>query len=86
MTAISTSPKKREAALEMGADHFVVSKDADSMAAAAKSLDLLIDTVSADHDVMAYVPLVDTNGVVVMIGAALKPMVVSLDWFVAFPL
>ena len=51
VTAISSSPSKREAALELGATEFVVSTDEASMAAAAGSLDLILNTVSADHQV-----------------------------------
>ncbi len=47
VTVISTSEGKREEALSrLGADHFLVSKDADQMAAAAGTLDGIVDTVS----------------------------------------
>ena len=51
VTAISSSPSKKDAALELGAETFVISTDADSMKAAAGSLDLILNTVSADHQV-----------------------------------
>ena len=51
VTAISSSPNKREAALGLGATGFVVSSDPASMEAAAGSLDLIINTVSANHQV-----------------------------------
>ena len=57
VTAISTSPNKKEAAMEIGADNFVVSTSKESMAAAAGSLDLIINTVSAEFDVNLYLPL-----------------------------
>ena len=49
VTAISTSPRKKEAAIKMGAKNFVVSKDEEQMKAAARSLDLILNTVSANH-------------------------------------
>ena len=49
VTAISTSPRKKEAALKIGAKNFVVSKDEEQMKAAARSLDLILNTVSANH-------------------------------------
>ena len=57
VTAISTSPNKKEAAMEIGADNFVVSTSKESMAAAIGSLDLIINTVSAEFDVNLYLPL-----------------------------
>ena len=57
VTAISTSPNKKEAAMEIGADNFVVSTSKESMAAAAGSLDLIINTVSAEFDVNLYLQL-----------------------------
>ena len=51
VTAISSTPSKKDAALELGADNFVVSSDAESMKAAAGSLDLILNTISADHQV-----------------------------------
>ena len=57
VVAISTNLKKREAALEMGADEFVVSKDPESMKTVAGSLDLILNTASAKHDLSAYMHL-----------------------------
>ena len=57
VTAISTSPNKKEAAMEIGADNFVVSTSKESMAAAAGSLDLILNTVSAEFDVNLYLQL-----------------------------
>jgi uncharacterized zinc-type alcohol dehydrogenase-like protein len=57
VVAISTNVKKRAAALEMGADEFVHSADPDSLKAAAGSLDLILNTASAKHDLSAYMQL-----------------------------
>jgi uncharacterized zinc-type alcohol dehydrogenase-like protein len=57
VVAISTSPSKREAAMEMGADEFVVSKDPESLKTIEKSLDLILNTVSANHDINLYLNL-----------------------------
>merc|ERR1712095_256380 len=73
VTAISTSPNKKEAAMEIGADNFVVSTSPDSMAAAAGSLHLIVNTVSAKFDANLYLPLLAPNGVMVLIGANLEP-------------
>jgi uncharacterized zinc-type alcohol dehydrogenase-like protein len=57
VVAISTSPSKREAAMEIGADEFVVSKDPESLKTIEKSLDLILNTVSANHDINLYLNL-----------------------------
>jgi len=77
VTAISTSPNKKTAAMEIGADSFVVSTDPESMKAAAGSLDLVLNTVAANHDINTYLPLLAAKGVIVQIGVALKPHAVN---------
>lgn len=52
VTAISTRASKEPIARELGAVNFVVSTDPASMSGAAKSLDLILDTISANHQVM----------------------------------
>ena len=59
MTVISTSPSKEKEAREtLGADNFVVSKSVEAMAAAAQTLDGIIDTVSAPHDLGELLKLI----------------------------
>eukprot|EP00953_Heterococcus_sp_UTEX-ZZ885_P004908 3129-Heterococcus_DN1.PRE.1 len=62
VTCISTSPSKAEALKKLGADTVVISTDADAMKAAARTLDLILNTVSAPHDMMAYHALLRPNG------------------------
>ena len=73
VTAISTSPNKEAAAREIGADNFVVSTDAESMKSAGGSLDLILNTVSANHDLNTYLPLLAGKGVLVQLGLVLSP-------------
>ena len=73
VTAISTSPNKEQAAREIGADNFVVSTKPESLAAAANSLDLILNTASANHDINTYLPLLAPKGVIVQIGVCLAP-------------
>lgn len=77
VTAISTSPNKEAAAKAIGADTFVVSKDPASMKAAAMSCNLILNTVSVDHELSTYLPLLANKGTLVMIGAVLKNHSVS---------
>ena len=65
VTEISTTPNKKAVALEMGADNFIVSTDADSLASGADSLDLILNTVSAPHEVSTYLALLRRDGTLV---------------------
>ncbi|WP_289282226.1 MULTISPECIES: NAD(P)-dependent alcohol dehydrogenase [unclassified Methylophaga] len=68
VTVISTSPKKEVDARELGAHNFLVSKDEDAMAAAASGFDVIIDTVPVSHDLNPYIPLLDNDATLVMVG------------------
>ena len=71
--AISTSPNKEAMAKEKGATGFVVTKDPDSLAANAATMDIIFNTISATHDINAYLPLLKTNGIMVMLGGVTTP-------------
>lgn len=68
VTLFTTSPQKGEDALRLGAKRVVVSRDAQQMAAAANSLDLILDCVAAPHDLDAYLKTLKTNGHLVLVG------------------
>ncbi len=70
VTAISTSPNKAAIAKSIGATNFIVSTDEESMKAGGKSLDLILNTISANHQCGTYLPLLRTNGVLVQLGLA----------------
>ncbi|MBK8304124.1 MAG: NAD(P)-dependent alcohol dehydrogenase [Chloracidobacterium sp.] len=77
VTVFSTSPSKEADAKALGAQHFVVSKDEEAMAAVAGTLDFILDTVSADHDVNAYLNLLGWEGTMVLVGLPTAPMPIS---------
>lgn len=77
VTVFSTSPSKEADAKRLGAQHFIVSKDAEAMAAAAGKFDFILDTVSADHDMAAYLDLLDWEGTLVLVGLPSAPMPIS---------
>ena len=60
VTAISTSPNKEAAAREIGADNFLVSTESEKMKEAAGSLDLILNTISGNHDISSYLSLLVT--------------------------
>jgi len=62
VSAISTSPQKEADAKSMGASSFLLSTDTEAMSKAANSFNLILDTVSAGHEVMPYIGALKTNG------------------------
>ena len=77
VTVFTTSPGKTEDAKRLGADEVVVSKNADEMKGHAGTFDVILDCVSADHDINAYLALVKTGGNLTLVGAPEKPLPVS---------
>ena len=73
VVAFTTSESKREAALALGADEVVVSRNADEMAAHAKSFDLILNTVAAPHDLDAFLVLLKRDGTMALVGAPATP-------------
>ena len=73
----TTSPGKKEDALRLGADEVVVSRNADEMKKHIGSFDFILDTVSADHDINAYIHLLGRDGNITLVGAPEKPLAVS---------
>jgi len=70
----TTSPNKVEDARRLGADEVVISKDANEMAKHAGSFDFILDAVSADHDIAAYINLLRRDGNITLVGAPEKPL------------
>ncbi len=68
VTVLSRTKDKEADALALGADRLLASTDADAMAKAANSLDLIIDTVPVKHDLNPYMPLLDVDGTLVIVG------------------
>ncbi|XP_023321385.1 probable cinnamyl alcohol dehydrogenase [Eurytemora carolleeae] len=77
VTAISTSPNKEEAARKIGADRFIVSSDPESMKTGENSLDLILNTVSAQHQLNVYIPLLKRDGTLVQLGLVLSDHLVQ---------
>jgi alcohol dehydrogenase (NADP+) len=73
----TTSLSKVEDAKRLGADEVVISKDANQMAKHAFSFDFILDTVSAEHDINSYLPLLGRDSNMVLVGAPEKPSPIS---------
>ncbi len=74
VTVFSTSKSKEQDARRLGAHDFVVSKNSKSLEALANRFDLILDAVSAPHDLNAYLNLLDRDGAMVLVGAPAKPL------------
>src|SRR6266481_3198369 len=78
VVVFTTSPNKKEDALRLGADAVVVSRNADEMQRHTESFDFILDAVSADHDINAYINLLRRDGNLTMVGAPAKPLAVNV--------
>lgn len=72
VTIFSTSEAKAADAKSLGADHFVVTKDPANLTPLTGTFDMILDTVSADHDVNPYIALLGVGGAMVVVGVPEK--------------
>ena len=73
VVAFTTSESKREDAKALGADEVVVSRNAREMAAHSKSLDFILNTVAAPHELDAFFALLKRDGTMTLVGAPATP-------------
>ncbi len=69
----TTSPGKRDDALRLGAHDVVVSREREQMARHAASLDLIVNTVAAPHNLDPFLSLLKRDGTMVLVGAPAEP-------------
>jgi len=74
VTVLSTSPSKEADAKALGAHKFVNIRDDEARGAAAGSFDIIIDTISAQHDFNSYLALLGYSGVMVVVGVPVDPI------------
>jgi len=77
VVVFTTSPSKKEDARRLGADEVVIASSADEMQKHVGSFDFILDAVSADHDINAYIQLLRRDGNLTLVGAPSKPLGVS---------
>jgi alcohol dehydrogenase (NADP+) len=73
----TTSPNKKEDAQRLGAHEVVVSKNQNEMDRHLGSFDFILDTVSAPHDLNAYLALIKRDGTLTLVGAPQQPPTVE---------
>jgi uncharacterized zinc-type alcohol dehydrogenase-like protein len=69
VTLFTTSPAKKADAKRLGVSEVVISKDEEAMKKLEKKFDFILDTVSAKHDLNAYLSLLRRDGVLTLVGA-----------------
>ncbi|MFN7988910.1 MAG: NAD(P)-dependent alcohol dehydrogenase [Thermoanaerobaculia bacterium] len=77
VVVFTTSAGKTADAVRLGAREAVVSRNAAEMQKHAGSFDFILDTVSAQHDLNAYVNLLKRNGTMTLVGAPEAPTPLS---------
>jgi uncharacterized zinc-type alcohol dehydrogenase-like protein len=73
----TTSPNKKDDALRLGADEVVISTNPEEMKKHAFSFDFILDAVSAEHDLNAYLHLLTIGGNMTLVGAPETPLPIS---------
>lgn len=77
VVAFTTSTSKFEEAHRLGADEVVLSKDPEQMKKHTGQLHFILDAVSAEHDINAYISLLRVDGSLALVGAPEQPLPVA---------
>jgi uncharacterized zinc-type alcohol dehydrogenase-like protein len=78
VVVFTTSMNKKNDALHLGADEVVISRNVDEMKKHIGSFDFILDAVSAEHDINAYIQLLRRDGNITLVGAPDKPHALSV--------
>lgn len=74
VVVFTTSERKRADALKLGAHEVLLSTDAQAMQSQLGTFDFILDTVSAPHDLNAYLEQLKLDGSMVLVGAPAEPV------------
>lgn len=77
VVVFTTSLSKTDDAKRLGADEVVLSTDETQMAQHARSLNFILDCVSAEHNIDAYLNLLKVDGTLTLVGAPMDPLPVT---------
>lgn len=81
VTMLSSSPSKKADAEKLGAHHFALTSDEATMKGLQNHFDVILNTVSAQHEYITYLNLLRTNGTMIVVGIPPNPVQIH-----AFPL
>ncbi len=76
VTMLSHTLSKEEDAKRLGAHKFLLTSDKEKLKAAINYFDFILDTVSAPHDYNTYLTMLNTDGIMVCVGAPPEPAVI----------
>jgi alcohol dehydrogenase (NADP+) len=82
VTMLSTSKSKEADARRLGATGFALTSDPDTFKRLAGKFDFILDTISANHDVQAYMGLLALDGALVLVGVPSEPAKVHAMSFI----
>ncbi len=74
VTAFSSNPSKEAEVRQLGAHHFVNSRDPEALESVANSFDFILSTVSADLDWSSYIDILKPKGRFHIVGVAPNPL------------
>jgi alcohol dehydrogenase (NADP+) len=77
VTLFTTSPGKTADAKKLGAHEVIITKDQEALENQANRFDFIIDTVSAQHNINAYLGVLKRDGVLALVGVPPEPIPVS---------
>jgi uncharacterized zinc-type alcohol dehydrogenase-like protein len=77
VVVFTTSPGKKENALRLGAHEVIISTNPEEMQKHAGRFDFILDTISAEHDISAYINMLGLEGNITLVGAPEKPLAVA---------
>jgi alcohol dehydrogenase (NADP+) len=77
VVGFTSSASKFDDARQLGAHEVVLSRDANELQRHAGSFDLILDTVSAAHDINAYIALLARDGTLLQMGMPAEPLAVA---------
>ncbi len=78
VTMLSTSASKEKDARRLGAENFALTNDGAQVKKLAGYFDFIIDTVSAKHDYNQYLNMLNTDGVMMCVGAPPTPAEIAI--------
>jgi alcohol dehydrogenase (NADP+) len=77
VTLFTTSPEKTADAKRLGAHEVVITKEQKALENQANRFDFIIDAVSAQHNINAYLGVLKRDGVLCLVGVPPEPMPVG---------
>jgi len=83
VVVFTTSPGKRADAIRLGAHEVVTSNNPNMMLKHLNNFDFILDTVSANHDINAYLQLLKRDATLTLVGAPQNPLPLAASSVIA---